>query len=749
MAKTNPFNGAYIGCHASITPSITAAIKYIHAIGANALQIFAGSTQSSGLSTKHPVSDDDATTIRQLLHDRDIRLNIHAIYLLNFCTAGPTSPRLEYARANLAYDIHLAQRIGAFAVVLHLGNHLNKFTLSDAETNQVDNILAVLHRTYTLAPDVCLLLETPAGQGTQIGTDLTSLGRIFHSILKQLPTDKQRQRIGVCLDTAHIFSAGVEGDITTPHGWSTYMATFDKHVGLKHLRLIHLNDSKLPLASKRDLHTGIADGHIFPTDIDAASKQHGSVLHEIVQLARNQSSTTHHPIPIILETHKAAGPQNPHSDLYAQELGLLATIAHNPTTPKLIRNWRLKHHTQKNLSTSTSTRQKSHDKNNTKNTKTTKNTKKRPKSQTHSSREQKTPQTRGNKTPHGVVSGAHPGNAGIIERLVAIRDYYDLPDTRDRIRQLAYAKAVVTLQNYPEEIRSGEQVRMLDGIGAKIALKIDQLLEDGEMKIMKELDIRKALDKAKEQRGKMVDSVLGIGPSRALGLRRKGIVTVAQLRNAVSSGKVALPPAVELALAHHDDLMTPIGMGEARKILGQIRRIVKSKNAAQHNLDKHKLDIELAGSFAAGATQSKDVDILIISRAYDTRKNMPVWDITDGLRSLLFDSGMLTGVINVGKEGKLTVLVKLGGDKGSKGVVRHVDMRVVCLDEEVTARMYFTSGRLFNQVVRARAKSMGFKLNEFGLYDTNTNKRIEGLNSESDVLAKLELDFIPLQNRRG
>ena len=724
MTKANPFNGAYIGCHASITPSILDTIKYIHAIGANALQIFAGNTQSSGLSTKQHITDADATAIRQLLLDRDICINIHAIYLLNLCTAGPKSPRLEYARANLAYDIHLAQRIGAFGVVLHLGNHLNKFSIIDAENNQVANILEVLHRTYKLAPDVAILLETPAGQGTQIGTDLTSLGRIFHSICKQLHTPKERKRIGVCIDTAHIFSAGTssEGDISSPDGWRTYMTAFDKHVGYKYLRLIHLNDSKLPLGSKRDLHTGIANGHIFPSDIDAASKQRSSVLHEIVKLARTASSSR---IPIILETHKAAGPNNTDSHLYAQELGLLATIAHNPETPKLIRNWRLKYNSFNTSKSNGKTIKSSTKKNNNK-----------IKSKT--------------KTRYNIYGiNAHPGNLAIIERLVAIRDYYDLPDSRDRIRQLAYAKAVVSLQNYPESIQSGAQVQMLDGIGDKIALKIDQLLNDGEMRIIKELDIYKALNTAKEQRGKLVGSILGIGPSRTLDLRRKGINTVDELRKAVSSDKVALPPAVKLALEHHEDLMTSIGVGEARKIVGQMQRIVKSKNAAS-NMAQHKLDIELAGSFAAGKSQSKDIDILIIARSYDIRKNMPTWDITDGIRMALVNSGMIVGVINVGKEGKLTLLVKLNDkDKTSTDVVRHVDIRIFCVDEEVTARMYFTSGRLFNQVVRARAKSMGLKLNEFGLYDIKTNKRIENINSESDVMSRLELDFIALNKRRG
>lgn len=753
MAETDPFNGAHIGCHASITPTISEAIRYVHAIGGNAVQIFAGSNRSSGLATKQQVSDEEANNIRQLLKERNIHLNIHAIYLLNFCTAGPRSPRLEYARRNLEYDIQLAQRIGAKSVVLHLGNHLNKHPLTEAESNQIANVVAVLQRTANQAPDVTLLLETPAGQGTQIATTLPELARIFHEIRRKLPVGKHRQRIGICLDTAHVFSScdtntdsnGKSNhhtntntkkkqlsDVSSPEGWDRYLDEFNRLIGLKHLKLIHLNDSKRPLCSRRDMHEGIGDGYIFRNTLDhhtdRRSHPNGTTLHHIVTTAR------HHHIPIILETHKAAGPTNPATDLYAQELGLLATIANNPTNPTLVKSWQLKHPTKSS--------QKSH----TSSQKTHKSTKIQVKTRVKRNHQQK--QTKSGTKKQSLRGGpviplsGNPANTAIIERLVAIRDYYDLPNIRDRIRQLAYARAVVALQNYPEEIRSGDQVRMLDGIGSKIAIKIDQLLNDGEMRILKEVPIRQELAKAEAERGKGIEAVLGIGPSRASGLRRCGIRKVSELQRAVSQGKVALPPAINLALEHHNDLMQKIPAAEAQEIVKKIKGAIR---ASGEELGKHNLDVELAGSFAAGVKESKDVDVLIIARAYKTRKEMPVWPITDDLRTALMSSGIVVGVLNVGRAGKLTLLVR--SKKG--GLVRHVDIRVVAVEEELTARMYFTSGRMFNQVVRGRAKSMGYKLNEFGLFNADTGRRVEGLDSEAALLSKLGLDYIPLDKRRG
>ena len=82
------------------------------------------------------------------------------------------------------------------------------------------------------------------------------------------------------------------------------------------------------------------------------------------------------------------------------------------------------------------------------------------------------------------------------------------------------------------------------------------------------------------------------------------------------------------------------------------------------------------------------------------------------------------------------------------GVVRHLDVRLLPKTSEVAGRLYFTSGREFNQMIRGKAKQLGYKLNEFGLYDAKTGKVVEGLKSEKDIMEKIELNFIPMSKRR-
>jgi len=98
-----------------------------------------------------------------------------------------------------------------------------------------------------------LLLETTAGQGSNMGNRFEHLDYIIKNVESKIP-------IGVCVDTCHIFAAGY--DIRTPKTYNATMAEFDRSVGCNHLHLFHLNDSKLELGSRRDRHEHIGKGHI-------------------------------------------------------------------------------------------------------------------------------------------------------------------------------------------------------------------------------------------------------------------------------------------------------------------------------------------------------------------------------------------------------------------------------------------------------------------------------------------------------
>lgn len=276
-----------IGCHASISPSILEGLKYAREIGATAAKIFLGSNRQASLKSKTHITPEDITEIRRWLRQTGMRLIIHSIYLLNFCKARPSSGRVKWMHENLLHDMKYGALLGAKCVVMHLGSRL-AMSIDEA----LDNLIANINYILEHAPaGIQLSLETAAGAGSQVGYTLDELARIWQGVKHH-----GHSRIGICIDTAHIFVAGE--DISTTSGINAYLQKFDKLIGVKHITNFHINDSRYSRGSRHDEHRGIGSGLIFNTP-------HGmAALKTITQFARK------HNIPLILETHSAASPSS-------------------------------------------------------------------------------------------------------------------------------------------------------------------------------------------------------------------------------------------------------------------------------------------------------------------------------------------------------------------------------------------------------------------------------------------------------
>ena len=221
-----------IGAHASIKDGILEGIKYIEKIGGNVIQIFLGSNQSASLKNKRSINIEEANAIRKYLKLNQLKLFIHAVYILNLSSFTASSQRIEYARQNLLYDLKKGAEIGAKGVVVHLGY---RKTLTDQEAyfNMADNVVKVVVDLLKYQNDsnnstiknsrIKLILETPAGTGSQIGITIEDLSSLWLRI-KDLCKNYQKSnnfisnyrrildRIGFCIDTAHIFSSGNKVD---------------------------------------------------------------------------------------------------------------------------------------------------------------------------------------------------------------------------------------------------------------------------------------------------------------------------------------------------------------------------------------------------------------------------------------------------------------------------------------------------------------------------------------------------------
>ena len=172
----------------------------------------------------------------------------HSGYLINL--GAPPSPNRENSLKSLIQEIQLATDLGLPFLVLHPGAHLGA-----GEEAGIKNIVAGLNEVFraTKSSPVRIALENTAGQGTCLGHALAHLAAIYEQV-------DNPARLGVCLDTAHLFAAGY--DLRTRRGWHAPLDELEASIGLEQVLAFHLNDSKTDLGSRVDRHAHIGQGKI-------------------------------------------------------------------------------------------------------------------------------------------------------------------------------------------------------------------------------------------------------------------------------------------------------------------------------------------------------------------------------------------------------------------------------------------------------------------------------------------------------
>jgi DNA polymerase/3'-5' exonuclease PolX len=480
-----------------------------------------------------------------------------------------------------------------------------------------------------------------------------------------------------------------------------YLTEFDSMIGKDHILCIHLNDSKVALGARRDVHQGIGEGYLFgKSPMPEALK----VIQELVKFAKGLA------IPVILETHSAGSPDKPGGELYAQEIALLTQLV-NGNVSGLPKNWRLIHSSK---------------------------TKKKIITQVQSNKMQSSKTAKNNST-RPVITIA-PANIGLINKFIRIKDFYTHVNP-DKFRALAYNKAIIALQSYPEEILQGSQVAHLPGVGAKMVEKINEWLTTGNMKIFTEERIDSRFEAWEQSLKDNISHVIGFGPAKVRQLAKRGITTITQLRKAIETDGIKLSPGELVGIKYHEDLMQLVPREEAKDIFDKIYSDLRKSGL----LNKYGLRAEIAGSWPSGKAASKDIDILLFTEKYpdaDKASKIPISIMTD-VEACLRDSGILLSTVSIGA-GKLMGIVQ-----GKRGIAHHIDIRLLPSGAEVFGRFYFTSGRVFNQMVRAHAKQQGYKLNEFGLYDLRkAGARVQGLDSEEKIMVHIGMKYIPMNKRR-
>jgi len=258
-----------IGCHVSISGSIDKAIDNATERDCTAFQIFTRSPRSWHAKD---LADADVKNYKEKLDQSQIdrfATVAHMPYLPNLAT--PNQDVYTKSVNTLVKEVERCGKLGIPYLVTHLGSHLGT-----GEENGIKRIVKGLEKAATLKNDVMILLENTAGQKNSVGSGFTQLG----SILSKL---KPAKRFGVCFDTCHAFVAGY--DLRTVKDVKETFEKFDDSVGLEHLKILHLNDSKGELGSNLDRHYHIGLGGIGEKGMSA-----------IIKLMNKKK------IPIILET---------------------------------------------------------------------------------------------------------------------------------------------------------------------------------------------------------------------------------------------------------------------------------------------------------------------------------------------------------------------------------------------------------------------------------------------------------------
>jgi len=235
-----------VGAHVSISGGLDQAPLRGKAIGCTAIQIF---TKNQMQWNAKPLSNHEIAQYQQSLTHSSIQSVVaHDSYLVNL--GSPEESLLKKSHQAFLDEMDRAESLRIPFLIFHPGSHKNA-----GENVGLKLIAESINYVQKQRPNykIKLLLETTAGQGTNLGHTFEQLKWIIDMVI-------QPERVGVCLDTCHIFAAGY--DIRTRSSFEETFEKFDQVIGLKKLHAIHLNDSKKGLGSRVDRHEHIGQGQI-------------------------------------------------------------------------------------------------------------------------------------------------------------------------------------------------------------------------------------------------------------------------------------------------------------------------------------------------------------------------------------------------------------------------------------------------------------------------------------------------------
>jgi Endonuclease IV (EC 3.1.21.-) len=276
----------YIGAHVSTAGGVENAPINANKIGAKAFALF---TKNQRQWNAKPLTEKNIQEFKANCEKYGFsseQILPHDSYLINLGHPDPAA--LEKSRTAFLDEMQRCEQLGLNRLNFHPGSHLKKVSVEQCLATITESINISLNHTK----GVCAVIENTAGQGSNLGFTFEQIAEIIHQV-------EDKERVGVCIDTCHAFTAGY--DISSAEGFQKVFDDFERIIGFNYLKGMHLNDSKKELATRVDRHEVIGNGFIGL---------------EAFKCLMNDSRFDG--IPMVLET--------PDSDNWAEEIKLLYSL---------------------------------------------------------------------------------------------------------------------------------------------------------------------------------------------------------------------------------------------------------------------------------------------------------------------------------------------------------------------------------------------------------------------------------------
>jgi len=236
-----------IGAHTPTSGGMAKrSINYAIETGSEAIQVFASNPRGWAMP---PANTEADSAFRARAAEHNIETYVHAPFLINL--GSPTPSTYENSLASTAYSLSRGRDIGALGVVIHTGSAVDESHIPQAWKQIHDGMMPVLEKLTD--EDPWLLLEPTAGQGQSLVKKLDDLTKYFDAL-------EWHPKVGVCLDTCHVFAAG--HDIAKKGGMTETLDLLVSIVGIERIQLIHANDSMDVCGALKDRHQNIGEGEI-------------------------------------------------------------------------------------------------------------------------------------------------------------------------------------------------------------------------------------------------------------------------------------------------------------------------------------------------------------------------------------------------------------------------------------------------------------------------------------------------------